>query len=48
MKLKEGHQKVLEELPGRMGIILEKAPKSKIADIEKTKYLINEKLKLIG
>ena len=32
---KERHQKVIEECPGRMGIIWEKAPNCKIGDIEK-------------
>ena len=36
---KERHQKVIEECPGRMGIIWEKPPNCKIGDIEKTKYL---------
>ena len=44
---KEGHQKVIEECAGRMGIIQEKAAKSQIADIEKIKYLINEEFNLL-
>ena len=43
---KEGHQKIIEESPRRIGVIWEKAPKSKIEDIEKTKYLINEEFNL--
>ena len=43
---KEEYQKVIEEHPGKIGVICEKAPKSKIADIEKTKYLINEEFNL--
>ena len=43
---KQEYQKVIEEHPGKIGIICEKAPKSKIADIEKTKYLINEEFTL--
>ena len=44
---KEGHQKVIEECPGRIGIIWGKASNSKIEDIEKTKYLIKEEFNLI-
>ncbi len=43
---KEEYRKVIEEHPGKIGVICEKAPKSKIADIEKTKYLINEEFNL--
>ena len=43
---KNEYQKVIQENPGKIGIICEKAPKSQIADIEKTKYLINEGLNL--
>ena len=43
---KQEYQKVIEEHPGKIGIICEKAPKSQIADIEKTKFLINEEFNL--
>ncbi len=43
---KQEYQKVIEEHPGKIGIICEKAPKSLIKDIEKTKYLINEEFNL--
>ena len=33
---KEEYQKVIEEHPGKIGIICEKAPKSQIVEIEKT------------
>ena len=34
---KKEYNKVIEEHPGKIGIICEKAPKSQIPDIEKTK-----------
>ena len=43
---KSEYQKVIEEHPGKIGVICEKAPKSQIADIEKTKFLINEEFNL--
>ncbi len=43
---KKEYNKVIEEHPGKIGIICEKAPKSQIPDIEKTKYLINEEFNL--
>ena len=43
---KQEYQKVIEGHPGKIGIICEKAPKSKIVEIEKTKYLINEDFNL--
>ena len=38
---KNEYEKVIKEHPGKIGIICEKAPKSKIAELDKTKYLIN-------
>ena len=43
---KEEYQKVIEEHPGKIGVICEKAPQSNIVDIEKSKYLINEEFNL--
>ena len=43
---KEEYQKVIEEHPGKIGIICERAPKSQIVVIEKTKYLINQDFNL--
>ena len=43
---KAEYEKVQKLNPGKIGIICEKAPKSQIPDIEKTKYLINEEFNL--
>ena len=43
---KAEYKKVIEEHPGKIGIICEKSPKSLIKDIEKNKYLIGEELNL--
>ncbi len=43
---KEESEKVRNEHPGKICIICEKAPKSQLPDIEKTKYLINEEFTL--
>ncbi len=43
---KKEYEKVIQEHPGKLGIICEKAPKSNIDEIKKTKYLISEDLKL--
>ncbi len=43
---KEEYEKVIEKNPGKVGIIIEKEPKSKIPDIEKTKFLIKEDMNL--
>ena len=43
---KAEYEKVQKLNPGKIGIICEKAPKSKIADIEKTKFLIADNLNL--
>ena len=43
---KEEYQKVIEQNPGKVGIIVEKDPKSQIADIEKKKFLIKEDMTL--
>ena len=39
-------QKVLKQHPGKIPIICEKAPRSKIKPIEKTKYLVEPNLSL--
>ena len=44
---KQEAQKVLEQHKGKIGVIVEKAPKSKIADIQKTKYLISNEINLV-
>ena len=38
---KSEFQNVIQSNPGKIAIICEKEPKSKIADIEKTKFLVN-------
>ena len=38
------YERVIKEHPNRIAIICEKAPKSKIKDIDKTKYLVDENL----
>ena len=43
---KQEYQKVVQEHPGKIGIICEKAPKSPIEEIKKTKYLVGEEIKL--
>ena len=43
---KKEYQKVIEEHPGKIGIICEKAPKSNIEEIKKTKYLISQEITL--
>ena len=43
---KAEYEKVQNSNPGKIGIICEKAPKSKIPDIEKSKFLIAENLNI--
>ena len=43
---KEECEKVKREHPGKICIICEKAPKTQLPDIEKTKYLLNEDFNL--
>ena len=43
---KAEYEKVVQENPGKIGIICERAPKSHIEEIKKTKYLISEEIKL--
>ncbi len=43
---KAEYEKVVQEHPGKIGIICERAPKSHIEEIKKTKYLISEEIKL--
>ena len=44
---KEEYEKVIEQNPGKIAIIVEKAPKSQIPEIEKKKFLINEEMKFL-
>lgn len=43
-KRKEESKRILEKYPERIPVIVEKQKKSKIADIEKTKYLVPRNL----
>ena len=40
------YQKIIEEHPGKIGVICQKAPKSKIQEAEKSKYLINQEMNI--
>ena len=43
---KEEYQKVMQTNPGKIAIICEKDPRSRIADIEKSKYLVKNDISL--
>ncbi len=44
---KEECEKVKKDHPGKICLICEKAPKSQLPDIEKTKYLLKEDINLV-
>ena len=43
---KSEHDKIMEDHPNKIAIICEKVPTSKVPDIDKSKYLINEEFTL--